>query len=438
MSGLLFASFAALLCLSVPIALSLVGASLLGLALKTPIPLFIVPQRMVGGINSFPLLALIFFILAGNIMTEGGVSKKLVTFANLFVGKVAGGLAIVSTLAAMFFGAISGSSAATTAAIGAIMIPHMKDAGYRPSFSAAVIASSGLLGLLIPPSGTMILYAIITDVSILKLFVGGIVPGIFLGISLMVVEYGISKKRGYRTETATQEAVGTTEPKSAAAPPDKGKAFRDSLFALLSPVIILGGIYSGIFTPTEAAGIAVLYGLLVGRFVYRELSWSRIASACYKSALSGAVVMFLIAAASIFAWLLATNQIPQKFVSVVTSFSKDPKTVLLLINITLLIAGTFLDNVAAITLLTPILYPLIVSLGIDPVFFGVLMITNLAIGQVTPPVGMNLFVAANISGVPVEHIAREAVPFVLVLVADLMVLTYVPELITFLPNLLLK
>ncbi|MGC9372958.1 MAG: TRAP transporter large permease [Thermovirgaceae bacterium] len=426
MALFLFASFAVFLLLSVPIAISLGAASFLGIALKTTVPTFIVAQRMVGGINKFPILALVFFILAGNVMTEGGVSRKLVRFANAFVGKVSGGLAMVSTLAAMFFGAISGSSAATTAAIGSIMIPYMKEAGYKQEFSAAVIACSGLLGLLIPPSGTMILYAIIADVSILRLFIAGIVPGVVIGASLMTTEYWISRKRGYKAFIMEEEQS------------PRGKVCRDSLFALLSPVLILGGIYSGLFTPTEAAGVAVFYGLLVGGVIYRDLSFKSLYRACYSSALSSAVIMFLIAAASIFAWLLATQQIPQHLVSVVTSFSESTPLILLLINITLLVAGTFLDNVAAITLLTPILHPLIMSLGVDPVFFGVVMITNLAIGQVTPPVGMNLFVASNISKVPIEKIARQALPFLVVLIADLMLITYVPGLVTFLPDLLLK
>jgi C4-dicarboxylate transporter DctM subunit len=431
MSGFLFTSFFVLLLFSVPIALSLAGAALLGIGLRTSIPTFIVAQRMVGGINGFPILAIVFFILAGNIMTEGGVSKRLVAFANLFVGKVAGGLAMVATLGAMFFGAISGSSAATTAAIGTIMIPHMKEAGYREDFSAAVVACSGLLGLLIPPCGTMILYALITDVSILNLFLGGIIPGIFIGSTLMVTEYCIARRSGERTpgkELRDDGAKASENPK---------KVLLDSVFALLSPVIILGGIYSGIFTPTEAAGIAALYGFFVGRYIFRELPMRNVFSACYKSALSSAVIMFVIAAASIFAWILVTQQIPQKFVLFVTSFSKDPVIILILINIVLLIAGAFLDNVAAIALFTPILYPLIQSVNIDPVFFGVLMITNLAIGQVTPPVGMNLFVVSNISGVPIEKISRAALPFIAVLIVDLVILTCFPAMITFLPELLL-
>lgn len=426
MVSLVFIVFAILLLFSVPIAISLGAASLLGITLKTTVPAFIVVQRMVGGINRFSILALVFFILAGNVMTEGGVSKKLVRFANAFVGKAPGGLAIVSTLAAMFFGAISGSSAATTAAIGSIMIPYMKETGYRQEFSAAVIACSGLLGLLIPPSGTMVLYAIIADVSILQLFIAGIVPGIIIGITLMAMEYWICRKKGYKSVTIKDEAES------------KGKVFRDSFFALFSPVIILGGIYSGLFTPTEAAGVAVFYGLIVGGLIYRNLSFKSLYKACYSSALSSAVIMFLISTASIFAWFLATQQIPQHLVSVITSFSKNPKVILLLINIGLLVVGTFLDNVAAIALLTPILHPLIVSLGIDPVYFGVVMITNLAIGQVTPPVGMNLFVASNISKIPIEKIAREALPFIVVMIFDLMLITYIPQLITFLPDLLLK
>lgn len=425
MSGFIFTAFFVLLLSAVPIALSLAGSALLGICFKTTVPPFIVAQRMVGGINGFPILAIVFFILAGNIMTEGGVSKRLIAFANLFVGKVAGGLAVVATLGAMFFGAISGSSAATTAAVGSIMIPHMKEAGYREEFSAAVVACSGLLGLLIPPCGTMILYALITDVSILKLFLGGIIPGIFIGSTLMILECSIAKRRNYRT---AEIVLSKTE---------RTKVLRDSVFALLSPVIILGGIYSGIFTPTEAAGIAAFYGFFVGRYLFRELPLQKLFSACYKTALSSAAILFVIAAASIFAWILVTQQIPQKFVIFVTSFSKDPVVILILINIVLLVAGAFLDNVAAIALFTPILYPLIQSVNIDPVFFGVLMITNLAIGQVTPPVGMNLFVVSNISGVPIERIAREALPFIAVLILDLIILTIFPSMITFLPELLM-
>ncbi len=425
MSGFIFSSFFALLILSVPIGLSLAGAALLGICFKTSVPAFIVAQRMLGGINGFPILAIVFFILAGNIMTEGGVSKRLIAFANLFVGKVSGGLAMVATLGAMFFGAISGSSAATTAAVGTIMIPYMKEAGYREDFSAAVVACSGLLGLLIPPCGTMILYSLITDISILELFLGGIIPGVFIGITLMILEYFIGKKRKYLSqEIALSKA-------------DTKKVLWDSVFALLSPVIILGGIYTGIFTPTEAAGIAVFYGFFVGRYIYRELPLKKVLSACYKSALSSAAILLVIAASSIFAWLLVTQQIPQKFVIFVTSFSKDPVLILLLINIVLLIAGAFLDNVAAIALFTPILYPLIQSVNIDPVFFGVLMITNLAIGQVTPPVGMNLFIVSNISGVPIEKISRESLPFLGVLIFDLVILTFFPGMITFLPQFLM-
>lgn len=428
MVSLVFVVFAILLLFSVPIAISLGAASLLGITLKTTVPAFIMVQRMVGGINRFSILALVFFILAGNVMTEGGVSKKLVRFANAFVGKAPGGLAIVSTLAAMFFGAISGSSAATTAAIGSIMIPYMKETGYRQEFSAAIIACSGLLGLLIPPSGTMVLYAIIADVSILQLFIAGIVPGVIIGVTLMAMEYWICRKKGYKTKTIDEE-TGLK---------GKGVIFVDSFFALFSPVIILGGIYSGLFTPTEAAGVAVFYGLIVGGLIYRNLSFKSLYKACYNSALSSAVIMFLISTTSIFAWFLATQRIPQHLVSLITSFSKNPKIILLLINVGLLLVGTFLDNVAAIALLTPILHPLIVSLGIDPVYFGVVMITNLAIGQVTPPVGMNLFVASNISKIPIEKIAREALPFIVVMIFDLMLITYIPQLITFLPDLLLK
>ena len=292
-------------------------------------------------------------------MTEGGISRKLVVLANTLVGKLYGGLAMVSTLAAMFFGAISGSSAATTAAIGGIMIPSMEKAGYRKDFTAAVVAASGLLGLLIPPSGTMLLYAVIANVSVLEMFIGGVVPGIIMGVSLMVVEYFICKKRGYGTRAFKLE-----ESKDES----KVKSILHSFTALLSPIIILGGIYGGVFTATESAGVAVLYGILVGYFVLKQLTIKKVFEACKKTGVSSAIILFLIGAASVFGWLLTVQQIPTKLTAFITSFTDSPNMVIFLANIALLIAGSLIYNLAANTLLTPVLVPLVTSYGIDPTF----------------------------------------------------------------------
>ncbi len=427
MSGILLLITGILLLLAVPIGVALGSASLLTILLEGKFQSLIITQKLMTGINHFNFIAIPFFILAGEIMTEGGISKKLVVLANSLVGKLHGGLAMVSTLAAMFFGAISGSSAATTAAIGGIMIPSMEKAGYKKDFTAAVIAASGLLGLLIPPSGTMLLYAVIANVSVLKMFIGGIVPGVVMGLSLMVVEYFICKKRGYGTVSFEMEETKYG---------GKVKNIIHSFTALLSPIIILGGIYTGKFTATESAGVAVLYGLLIGYFVLKQLTIKKVFDACKKTGVSSAVILFLIGAASVFGWLLTVQQIPTKLTAFITSFTDNPQVVLLLVNIALLIAGALLDNVAAITLLTPVLVPLIVSFGIDPTFFGLIMIINLAIGQITPPIGMNLFVASNISNAKIEKIVVQIIPFLVVLIANLFVFTYTPSLIMFLPNLL--
>lgn len=429
MSAVLLISIAFLLLLAVPIGIALGAASLFTITAGGTISSLIVTQKLMTGINHFTLLAIPFFMLAGEVMTEGGVSKKLVVLANSIVGKLTGGLAMVATLAAMFFGAISGSSAATTAAIGGIMIPFMDKAGYRKDFSAAVIAASGLLGLIIPPSGTMLLYAVIANVSVLEMFVGGIIPGIIMGVSLMIVQYFVCKKNGYGKTKIELEDDKTVS---------KGKTLFHSFAALLSPVIIIGGIYSGVFTTTEAAGVSVLYGLIVGYFIFKQLTLKKVYQSCVNTGISSSVILFLIGAASIFGWLLTMQQIPLKLTNFIASFTSSPAVVLLLVNIALLIAGALLDNVAAITLLTPVLVPLVTSFGIDPTFFGLILVINLSIGQITPPIGMNLFVAANISGVKLEKIVAQVIPFLIVLIADLMLFTYVPQIVTFLPDLLLK
>ncbi|MFA6504654.1 MAG: TRAP transporter large permease [Treponemataceae bacterium] len=428
MTAVLLISVFVFLAFAIPIGIALGGASLVTLWVGG-MPDIIVVQKVMSGINHFTMIAVVFFILAGEVMTEGGVSRKLVMLANRMVGKLPGGLAMVTTLSAMFFGAISGSSAATTAAIGGIMIPPMEKAGYKKDFTAAIVAASGLLGLIIPPSGTMLLYAVIANVSVLEMFIGGIIPGIIMGCSLMVVTFFISKKEGYGTKQIELEEKNDDS---------RAKVLFHSFMALLSPLIIIGGIYSGIFTTTEASGVSVLYGLLVGVFVFRELTRKRIYNALVKTGIASAVILFLIGAAAVFGWLMTVQQIPTMLTEFISSFTKSPQIVLLLVNIVLLIAGCLLDNVAAITMLTPVLVPLVTSFGIDPTFFGLIMIINLAIGQITPPIGMNLFVASNISGVKLDKIVANVLPFLAVLLVDLFLFTYVPDIVMVLPNLLLK
>lgn len=368
------------------------------------------------------------FTLAGEVMTLGGVSDKLIYLANRVVGRFKGGLSMVTTLACMFFGAISGSATATAAAIGGIMVEPMEKAGYKKEYTAAVIASSGLLGLIIPPSGTMLMYAIVADVSVLEMFTGGIIPGIIMGLSLMVVEYFRAKRNGYGTSELDIAEFHTQS---------KAKIVIQSFLALLSPVIILGGIYSGKFTATEAAGVSVLYGFIIGYFVFKQLNIKKAYEACVKTGVSTSMILFLIGAAAVFGWMLTMQQIPNQIVAAISGITDSPAVVLLLVNLALFVAGALLDNVAAITLLTPVLVPLISAYGIDKTFFGIIMIINLSIGQITPPIGMNLFVSSSICEVRLEKVIRQVLPFLAVLIVDLFLFTYIPGIVTVLPNALL-
>ena len=428
MTAFLLIAAAILLLLAVPIGVSLGAASFLTIVAGGVFKTLIVTQKIMDGVNKFSLLAIPMFTLAGEVMTMGGISDKLIYLANKMVGKFKGGLSMVTTLACMFFGAISGSATATASAIGGIMCKPMEEAGYPRDYTAAVIGSSGLLGLIIPPSGTMLMYAIIADVSVIRMFTGGIIPGIIMGVSPMVIEYFRAKKHMYVLNKFEIEEFKTMS---------KNRMLVYSFLALLSPVIILGGIYSGKFTVTEAAGVAVLYGIIVGYFIFKKLTIKGILDACRKTGIGASMILFLIAAASVFGWMLTVQQIPNKLVALISGVTSSPAVVLLLCNLVLLVAGALLDNVAAITLLTPVMVPLIKAYGIDPTFFGLVMIINLSIGQITPPIGMNLFVAANICEVKVDRVIKQNWPFIIILIVDLFLFTYVPQLITFLPNLIL-
>ena len=428
MTAFLLITAAILLLLAVPIGVSLGAASFLTIIAGGVFKTMIVTQKIMDGVNKFSLLAIPMFTLAGEVMTMGGISDKLIYLANKLVGKFKGGLSMVTTLACMFFGAISGSATATASAIGGIMCKPMEEAGYPRDYTAAVIGSSGLLGLIIPPSGTMLMYAIIADVSVIRMFTGGIIPGIMMGLSLMIVEYFRAKKHRYGLNKFEIAEFNTMS---------KSRMLIYSFLALLSPIIILGGIYTGKFTVTEAAGVAVLYGILVGYFIFKKLTLKGILEACRKTGIGASMILFLIAAASVFGWMLTVQQIPNKLVALISGITESPAVVLLLCNLVLLVAGALLDNVAAITLLTPVMVPLVKAYGIDPTFFGLVMIINLSIGQITPPIGMNLFVAANICEVKVDQVIRQNWPFIIILIVDLFLFTYVPQLITFLPNLIL-
>ena len=421
----LFGLLVLLLIWGVPIAVALGIAVSLSILKFTTVPLLVAPQVMFKAVDNFPLMAIPFFILAGNIMSGGGISRRLVNFASAMVGNITGGLAHVAIFASMFFAAISGSSPATTAAIGTIMVPEMNKKGYDNKFPAATVAAAGTVGVIIPPSIPMILYAVLASVSIGRLFLAGFGPGILMGIVMMSIAYFISKKRGY----------GGTKKVSFA---DKIRAFRDSIFALLMPVIILGGIYGGIFTPTEAAAVAVVYGIVVGLFIYRELKIKNIPEIFFTSAIQTAVIMFLITTANLFGWFLVREMIPQRIAQAVLVLTENPYIVLFVINIFLLIIGTFINTTAAVILITPILLPILIQVGIDPLFMGIVMVVNLAVGMITPPVGLCLFVACNIANISLDKLTRSILPYLIALIILIFVITYIPSISMTLPNLLMK
>ncbi|MDF2615571.1 MAG: transporter, DctM subunit [Sedimentibacter sp.] len=419
----LFGSFIFLLLIGVPISFALGLASVYSLVTIIETPLIIGAQTMFAAVDSFPLMAIPFFILAGNVMSGGGISRRLTKFAAVMVGNLTGGLAHVSIISSMFFAAISGSSPATTAAIGGIMVPEMEKRGYSKEFSTAVVSAAGTVGVVIPPSIPMVLYGVLAGTSIGMLFLGGFGPGILMGIAMMIVAYFISKKNGYVGDEKVPFAEGL-------------KIFVDSIWALLMPIIILGGIYGGVFTPTEAAAVAVVYGIIVGLFVYKELKVKDLPKIMFDSAIGTATIMMLIATANLFGWLLVSNQIPQKIAQAMLSVSSNPLVILFLFNILLLIVGTFLNTTAAVVLLTPILLPVMKAVGLDPVFVGVIMVVNLAVGMITPPVGLCLFVGCNIGKVSIEQLTKSIMPFLIALIICIFLITYIPPIIMFLPNLL--
>ena len=421
MAGTIFIAFFALIIIGVPIAIALGLSSMIAMFIHSHTPVMVLVQKAYSGLDTFTLMAIPFFILAGNVMSQGGVSTRLVGLAGIFFGRYTGGLAQVSTAACTFFGAISGSAPATTAAIGSVMVGPMKAKGYSTEFAAACVASSGVIGLLIPPSITMVLYGVITGASIGKMFLGGIIPGLIMSAALMIVNYLVAKKHGFR---------GDAPPTGATA----WKAVRDSLFAMLMPVIILGGIYTGVFTPTESAVVAAVYGLLVGVFIYRELTWKKLGAVIMGTAKSSAIILILVSFAHCFSYLLASEQIPQAITLAMLNISRAPNALLIMICISLLIVGTFLDNAVAVVLMTPILFPITASVGIDPVFFGVLLVLTLAIGQITPPVGLCLFVACNIAGISIEKLSVSCIPYLLAMIVVMLVILFFPEITLFIPN----
>lgn len=422
MGTILFVSFIILLIVNVPIAVALGLSVVIAFVFEGNIPLLVVIQKMFTGTDSFPLMAIPFFLLAGKLMETGGISGRLIHFANTMVGRMPGGLAVVSIMSCTFFAAISGSSAATTAAVGGLLIPHMVKKGYDIRFSSALQAAGGTIGVMIPPSVPLVLYGVVAGVSIDDLFIAGIGPGVVVALSLIFYALWVSKKKGW----------GGGETYSFR---DFAIAFKDAILALLMPVIILGGIYGGVFTATEAAVVAVVYGLVVGLFIYREIKWKDLGEIFSSAATMTAVIMFIIATANAFGYLMTRENIPQELSQYMLSITENPIFILFIMNILLLVLGTFMETAVTIILLTPILFPIIQALGVDPVLFGVIMVVNSAIGMLTPPVGINLLVAGNVAKLRNDEIEKAIIPFLIIMIVDLMLITYVPEISLFLVDL---
>lgn len=419
--------FICLMC-SVPIGVSLGLSTAIAMATATSTPTILIAQKAFSGLDSFPLMAVPFFMLAGSLMTNGGIARRIVEVADLLVGKITGGLGMATIVSSMFFAAISGSAQATVSAMGTMMLPEMDKRGYDKAYATGLTATAGTIGVIIPPSIPFVIYGVVSGTSISDLFIAGFTPGILIGIALLIVCYITSKKRGYKGYTTTAED-GTP----------KKSAFRilfGAIPALLSPTIILGGIYGGIFTPTEAAVVATVYSIFVGVFIYRELDWkSWMASLRATADLCGLTALALGFSMS-FANFLTMQQIPQKVAAWMTSTFSQGWILMALILGILLFVGLFVDNISSCLVLTPVLLPIARSFGVDPVHFGIVMTTALAIGFVTPPYGCNLFTASAISKLPIEKIAKAAIPFVIAMFFCLLLISYIPAISMFLVRLL--
>ncbi len=408
---ILLLSMLVLFLLNMPIAIAIGMSAILALLFQGESSLMIVIQKLFGGTDSFHLMAVPLFMFAGVIMAAGGVSQRLIDLANSLVGWLPGGMAAVAIVSAMFFAGISGSAAADAAAVGAILIPAMKKSGYRSDFAAAVQASGGSIGVIIPPSIPMIIFGYLTGASIGRLFAAGILPGLLIGASLIMVATFISIRNGY--------ALAATFSLHQVA-----KALRRGLLPLGAPVIILGGILSGIFTATESAAIAVFYGLILGVFIYREIRIKELPALFTEGAVTASIVMFIIAAASVFGWVAAIEDIPARLAHTLFRISDNPIILLLIINVILLLAGTFMETTAALILLVPMIAAMQPELGIDMIQLGVIVVTNLAIGMLTPPMGICLIVASSISQDRLTAVGRAVLPFLAVLIVDLLIITF--------------
>lgn len=421
MTVLLFVVFLVLLILGFPIAFAL-GISAFTYLMFSDIPLMVIPQKMYAGIDVFVLLSIPGFILAGNLMNAGGITQRIIHFCNALLGHIRGGLGLANVGASMLFGGISGTAIADTASIGSVMIPAMKKEGYDAPFSCAITASSSTIGPIIPPSLPMIIAATLTGLSVGKLFIAGIVPGLLLGLGFLLTAYFIAVKKNY--------------PKSdRKSPMFILKSFMQAFWAIMMTLLILFGIIGGVFTPTEASIVAVIYAMGIGLWVYKDLTFRRIPKILLQSAKTTASLMVLVGFANLFAWIMTVEELPQQIATTLLQLTENKWVLLLLINLLLLFVGAFMETIAALLILFPVLLGVAVQVGVDPVQFAIIMVVNLVIGLTTPPVGVCLFVASSIGGVSLEKIARAGLPFLLVSLLVLVLVTYVPAVSLWLPGL---
>lgn len=424
MVALLFITFIICLALGVPVAFSL-GISSLIYFIGEDMSLYMYAQRFFAGLNSFTLLCIPGFVFAGSLMNQGGITERLIGFCNKIVGHITGGLAIANVGASMLFAGISGTALADTVSVGGVLIPSMKKEGYDADFSCAVTAASSCIGPIIPPSVPMIMAATMTNLSVSKMFVAGMVPGILMGLGMIGVSYMISKKRGYpkaeRRSTVKEILVSAKE----------------SFFAIMMTVIILLGIIGGFVTPTEASIIAVVYGIFVGFFVYKELTWKRLIGCMKSTVVSSAAIMVLVGLANVFAYILTKEQIPQMVADGMLSLTTNKYIILLLINLLLLFVGMFMETIAAILILFPVLLNLVLAVGVNPIQFGVICVLNLVLGLCTPPVGVCLFAATNIGETKLTGVVKELVPYLIANFTVLLLVTYVPFLTAGIANLIM-
>lgn len=425
-AAVLFIALVVALILNMPVGIAIGVSSLCAILADGRISSLYIVQQLVTSADSFPLMAIPLFILAGELMGAGGVSKRLLNVCNVFLGRFTGGLATVTVVLCMFFAAVSGSGPATVAAIGSMVIPTMLEKGYSKSFTLALIATAGSIGVIIPPSIPMVIYGVSTSTSISSLFMAGFLPGILIGISLILVSYLYCKKQGWKGSERKYTAA------------EKLEAIWDAKWALLNPIIILGGIYVGIFTPTEAAAVAAVYAFVCGAFIYREFHikemFATIGSACSTTG----TTMVIIGCATAFTKILTIEKIPGAITNGIISFTDNGILILLLINVLLLIVGCFMDTTPAMMVLAPILLPIATQFGVDPIHFGIVMVVNLAIGFITPPLGINLFVASRVGRSDLETVCSGIIKFILVMIVDLLLITYIPAISITLPNIFMK